>query len=462
MISLHLLASALLAASAQAATGYIDLSASGGVPDGKASGILYGVPNGPAYTPNPVPAVPWNLFKGAGINLMRAGGAQVPAPGWSSGDIKNYEQRFESAKQNYFDTMANGVKTFVLLPHDMWGADSVTKTPVYPCDNGDCTYYGQFLDRVIADLKANNMLKGMQIDVWNEPDVPLFWDRSQDQYFQMWDYAFQKYRTAFPSSSGVTISGPAYTGPPNEGNSWWTKWADHMKNKPAVYPDVITYHQLLGRQDSFNDPFESKRVLDIIQSKNNLPRKLVQVNEYAGSDEQSPAYSAWFIGRFERTGQQGLRANWGYGRNLHNDFARLVAGVEAGSPYTLGDWHVYNYYTQVQKGSITRAGADDVLWDLFVTQNRGAKQVNALVGSRGQGTPWNSPDFPITMSSVSTVFGAATKVRAVIKEIPFNNAGRVDAPTVVSNATYNVVNNRVVLPIYSRVDNAYTIDVYAA
>jgi hypothetical protein len=34
MISLHLLASALLAASAQAATGYIDLSASGGVPDG--------------------------------------------------------------------------------------------------------------------------------------------------------------------------------------------------------------------------------------------------------------------------------------------------------------------------------------------------------------------------------------------------------------------------------------------
>jgi hypothetical protein len=51
-----------------------------------------------------------------------------------------------------------------------------------------------------------------------------------------------------------------------------------MKNRPAVYPDVITYHQLLGRQDSFNDPFESKRVLDIIQSKNNLPRKLVQVN----------------------------------------------------------------------------------------------------------------------------------------------------------------------------------------
>lgn len=208
----------------------------------------------------------------------------------------------------------------------MWGADSVTNTPVYPCDNGDCTevnhacrlqtlsrqctdsvptvvwtifgsrhcrsqgqqhverhadrYLGQSVHRKYL---ANCLLIRFRLVInclisQNEPDVPLFWDRSQDQYFQMWDYAFQKYRTAFPASSGVTISGPAYTGPPNEGNSWWTKWADHMKNKPAVYPDVITYHQLLGRQDSFNDPFESKRVLDIIQSKNNLPRKLVQVN----------------------------------------------------------------------------------------------------------------------------------------------------------------------------------------
>lgn len=94
----------------------------------------------------------------------------------------------------------------------------------------------------------------------------------------MWDYAWAKYRTAFPVSSGVTLSGPAYTGPPNEANSWWTKWAAHMKANPSVYPDVITYHQLDGRQASFNDPFESKRVLDIILAKNGLPARPVQIN----------------------------------------------------------------------------------------------------------------------------------------------------------------------------------------
>jgi len=168
------------------------------------------------------------------------------------------------------------------------------------------------------------------------------------------------------------------------------------------------------------------------------------------------------MGRMERSNQQGLRANWGYGRNLHNDFARLIGGVEAGAAFKLGDWHVHNYYTQLQKGSITLAGSNDVTWDLFVTQDKSTKNVRALVGSRGQGTPYNSPDFPVTVSSVSTVFPGATQVRAIVKEIPYNNAGRVDAPVVQINTTYAVTNNRVVIPVYSRVDNAYTIDIFAA
>lgn len=136
MLSLVLLATSLAAGSAQAATGFIDLSASGGVPDGsesiersvlrirlicipafvEASGILYGVPNNPAYAPNRAPAVPWDLFKGAGINYFRAGGAQIPAAGYSSGNIADYKQRIQSTKENYDGVLANGVKTFVLLP----------------------------------------------------------------------------------------------------------------------------------------------------------------------------------------------------------------------------------------------------------------------------------------------------------------------------------------------------------
>ena len=144
MLSAVLLAGSILASSVQAATGYIDLSVSGGVPDGskspslahshllsvcplifillcfalptEASGIIYGVPNGPAFTPDPAPAVPWDLFKGAGINYFRAGGAQIPAAGYSSGNITAYRERLKSTKENYDGVLANGVRKFVLLP----------------------------------------------------------------------------------------------------------------------------------------------------------------------------------------------------------------------------------------------------------------------------------------------------------------------------------------------------------
>jgi hypothetical protein len=86
------------------------------------SGILYGVPNNPAYAPNRAPAVPWDLFKGAGINYFRGGGAQIPAAGYSSGNIADYKQRIQSTKENYDGVLANGVKTFVLLPVSIRGS----------------------------------------------------------------------------------------------------------------------------------------------------------------------------------------------------------------------------------------------------------------------------------------------------------------------------------------------------
>jgi hypothetical protein len=142
--------------------GFVDLSVSGGTPDRKGAGILYGVPNGPAYSPqNAPPRSVWGpLFLEAGVSHVRAGGAQIPFPGYaadiSNGNTAGYDARFSSTKQNYQDAKAlDSSITFVLLPHDIWGADATTSsTQIYPCDNGDCTQWGKFLDKLIADLKS--------------------------------------------------------------------------------------------------------------------------------------------------------------------------------------------------------------------------------------------------------------------------------------------------------------------
>jgi hypothetical protein len=146
--------------------GYVDLAVYGGTPDGKGAGILYGLPNGPAYSPNQAPdRSTWGpLYTGAGIIWNRFGGAQTPFTGYAA-DVKNgnttgYDGRFASTLQNYKDMQALDPKSkYVLLPHDIWGADSFdAATTIYPCDNGDCAEYGRFLTKLIGDLKKKSVI----------------------------------------------------------------------------------------------------------------------------------------------------------------------------------------------------------------------------------------------------------------------------------------------------------------
>ena len=170
------LAASVLAQSNLGGKGYVDLAVYGGTPDSKGAGILYGLPDGPGYSPSSAPPrTAWgSLFQNAGVSWVRAGGAQIPFPGYANdvqtGTTAGYDARFASFKQNYQDARALNPNTrIVLLPHDIWGADSTTSsTTIYPCDNGDCSQWGKFLDKLIADLKSNNLLQGLHIDIWNE------------------------------------------------------------------------------------------------------------------------------------------------------------------------------------------------------------------------------------------------------------------------------------------------------
>ncbi|GAA2111414.1 hypothetical protein [Streptomyces synnematoformans] len=77
-----------------------------------------------------------------------------------------------------------------MLPHDLWGADG-SAIPRFPGDNGDWTEYDAFLDRLISDVRAAGI--NPEWDVWNEPDLSIFWNRSQEQYLRMWDFQVNEY-----------------------------------------------------------------------------------------------------------------------------------------------------------------------------------------------------------------------------------------------------------------------------
>jgi hypothetical protein len=145
-------------------TAVVDLSTERGTPEHLAAGFIYGIPDsgfGQSAT-----QIPSSFYSDMGFNYARDGGAQMSQGGWIDG-ISAYNARFASTKSNYLTARQYGAR-FQILPHDVWGTDHANSSTVWPGDNGDWTDYDNFLDHLITDLKSNNMLDGLDFDIWNE------------------------------------------------------------------------------------------------------------------------------------------------------------------------------------------------------------------------------------------------------------------------------------------------------
>ena len=171
-------------------TAVVDLSSNRGTPLHLAAGIIYGEPD----TANQIPD---KFYTGAGLNYFRAGGAQLQAPnrGWIWNE---YPGRFQSTLSNYRTARKYGA-SFIVLPHDIWGTDHVNSSTKWPGDGGDWSNYDAFLNKLIADIKANGMVPGLAIDIWNEPDLSVFWARSQQQWLDLYGRTYKRFRCAFLS-----------------------------------------------------------------------------------------------------------------------------------------------------------------------------------------------------------------------------------------------------------------------
>jgi hypothetical protein len=94
----------------------------------------------------------------------------------------------------------NAGASFILLPHDIWGTDHANSSTVWPGDNGDWSNYDAFLNRLIADIKSNNMIPGLVFDICNEPDLPnVFWQRTIAQYLALYVRTHKRLRYVIPN-----------------------------------------------------------------------------------------------------------------------------------------------------------------------------------------------------------------------------------------------------------------------
>ena len=408
----------------------VNFAAAAGTPTYRASGWIYGMTENAANPPD-------RFFTGVHYRFMRAGGAQLDSPGgWVSG---RYDRRWNATRAQLLRTRSLGGE-FVLLPHDLWGADGAAISR-FPGDNGNWTDYDNFLTRLIDDVRATGA--PVQWDIWNEPNITLFWNRPQSQYFELWRRTYQRIRAAFPSH---LIVGPSCACVPSTGG-WWVQYLDFVRTSNTV-PDIVSWHSLPG------DPVANVATANTTLDSRGIPHpRPYQINEYGASNQQNPADGAWYIARLERAGADGLRANWAGGANLHNDLANLLVRDSAGQYQPKGEWWAYNFYAS-QTGQIAPV-TPSANYDAFATTADG--QAKVLVGG---GTTTGNVAVGLQRLDATTGIVRDNRVRVLVERIPYNGGGAVAGPVTVQDSVLTLSNNAATVNLpHSNVDETFTITV---
>ncbi|MFC7535098.1 beta-xylosidase [Actinoplanes sp. GCM10030250] len=436
--SVRLLAAALVATSvvalpapARAADESItvNFAVAGGTPAYRASGWIYGMTengSGPAD----------HFYTDVKFRAMRAGGAQLDQPGgWVSG---KYDRRWNATRAQILRTRALG-GTFILLPHDLWGADGYPISR-FPGDNGNWADYDNFLTRLIADVRATGVT--VQWDIWNEPNLGLFWNRSQSQYFELWRRTYQRLRADLP---GTLIVGPSFAGVPTTNGTWWNQYLDNVRANNVV-PDIFSWHSLPS------DPVANVAAANTTLGNRGIahPRPY-QINEYGASNEQNPGDGSWYIARLERAGADGLRANWASTSNLHNDLGNLLVRNSAGQHLPKGEWWVYRYYA-TQTGTICSVTPSPA-YDAFATKATGNAKI--LVGGGG-----TTGDIAVNIRGLASTTGIVTnnQIRVRVERIPHNGGGAVAGPVIVRNSIVTLNGGATVVNLaHTNADETFTV-----
>jgi len=418
-------------ANAASETVTVNLSTTLGTPQYRASGTLHGMTENATNPPD-------QYYRNIKFQFERAGGAHLGNPGgWIFG---TYARRWNSTLAQAKRTAALG-GTFIILPHDLWGAGSGSSAPL-PGDNGNWTDFDNFLSTLISDVKANGL--NVEWDLWNEPDLSGFWARSQSQYLAMWSRAYKAVRAAIPNA---VIVGPSTAFKPSTGSAWWTAFLNFTKAN-SVLPNIYSWH------DEPGDPVPETHNADTLLAAHGISRtRPYQINEYATFGQQHAGPGAWYIGRLERAGADRLRGNWASGMGEEDYEANLLVKNGAGQYQPRGEWWMYDFYGSMTGNLVSTTPSTDL--EAVASKNTGI--VKVLLGNHG-----TTGTMTVNINRLDTVSGLISggHVRVILQRVPDNNGGAVTGPVTVSDTTVTVNNNAIAVSVpWTNAKDGYTITI---
>lgn len=189
-----------------------------------------------------------------------------------------------------------GVTVQVVLS-DAWGYHADGD---WPGDSGNWENWEKHVSLWARRAKRQGLV--WEWDLWNEPDVPMFWGRSSEQHAEAWRRGVAVLRHELPKA---VIVGPSTAD--NQPSSILAFL--RMAQSRDSLPDVVSWHEL-NDQTRFSIERRIQEVRVGMKAMG-LPELPIQINEYLVRERSripAEVIAAWI--QLERAGVDGVKSCW--------------------------------------------------------------------------------------------------------------------------------------------------------
>ena len=399
---------------------------------GKATGVGLGI----LYGLNEDASLPADQYlKPLDLNAFRGGG-------WFSGGWIGDDYQFGPDMRADITSIIDQAKRlqgefgkrfqYQVLLSDLYGANAGEPANTqWPCANGDCSNYVNFLDSSIEALKASGI--NFAFDIWNEPEFSFFWGPGVNtpQYFEMWDTAFHEIRRLDP---GATIVGPSFAFTPLSRPQEWQAWFQHVTATDTV-PDMISNHD----EGDVDDPVAVGNAIEADAASAGLGHLPMSANEYQPADRQTAGVTAWYLDRFAQSGYtNAMRGNWNC-CEIPNETQLLTDTATGWAP--TGNWWAMRTYADLT-GDLVAPPNETGATTISAAEDQPAKRVVALIGDSDGYTGTAS----VTFNGISSVPWLLRRKQLHVTVYRIPDQAPLYAPQVVYDQTVNARSGSVTVP----------------
>ena len=243
--------------------------------------------------------------------------------------------------------------TVQMVVSDAWGYHADGDWP------GDGDEWGNWEKHVtLWARRAKRMDIIYEWDLWNEPDVAMFWGRSPAQYREAWARGVLALRHELPQA---LIVGPSTA------DNTPAKILDFLRQAQVrgVLPDIVSWHELNDQtrysiEDRIEEVRHGMRAMG-------LPVLPIQINEYLVRERSripAEALQAWI--QLERAGVDGVKSCWpDLDPGVDESTSLQITGLLAAEGRRRPLWWLYRAYGEAA-GLAQMIGPQDGWWVMAV------------------------------------------------------------------------------------------------